>query len=179
MNNPKRQEWITQGYELVAIHGFKGINVEQIARSMQKNKSSFYHYMGDWELFEEALLEEHKKLAGPFAEKARACENVLPDMINLFLEHKTDIFFHKQLRIHRQKPAYKACFQQAYSLFEEAILDKWIAFLGMQQQPLLAAKILTLVSDNFLLRITQEEYSYEWMVEYMQEVAGMTQSMNG
>ena len=167
MKGKSKQEWINKGYEMISEHGFSKVNVEAIARVMNKSKSSFYHYFGDWEGFEDDLLEYHLTLAKAFAIDVSKCENIIPDMLNLFLAHKTDIFFHKQLRINREKPHYKRCFESVYSLFENAILKEWIAFLKLEDQSFLATKILTLISENFLLQITHENYNYHWLKNYL------------
>jgi AcrR family transcriptional regulator len=171
MKEKSKQAWIKQGYEMISEHGFSKVNVEAIARVMNKSKSSFYHYFGDWEGFEKDVLEYHLKRAKAFAIEANKCESIIPGMLNLFLAHKADIFFHKQLRINREKPHYKRCFESAYGLFEHAILDEWIAFLKLEDQSFLAAKILTLVSENFLLQITHKNYNYPWLKNYLLEVS--------
>lgn len=158
---------------MVSEHGFSKVNVEAIARIMNKSKSSFYHYFGDWEGFEDDLLAHHLTLAKEFANEVKNCESIIPDMLNLFLAHKTDIFFHKQLRINREKPHYKKCFQSVYELFENAILKEWIGFLNLEDQSFLAAKILTLLSENFLLQITHKTYNYSWLKNYLLEVSNL------
>jgi len=55
---------------MVAEHGFASVNIESISRSMNKSKSSFYNYFGDWEVFEELLLEHHLKASKAFADEA-------------------------------------------------------------------------------------------------------------
>jgi len=36
-----KQDWIISGYEMVAKSGFSGLKIEPLARTMNKNKSSF------------------------------------------------------------------------------------------------------------------------------------------
>ena len=158
------------GYQLVSQKGFRSINIESLSRALKKNKSSFYHYFGSLEGYEEELLNHHLCEAKRFAEKASECTNIIPDMINLFLDHQTDIFFHKQLRINRQNPKYKACFTTVFQQFENAILKHWVSFLNMEQQSLLAGKILHLISENFLLQITHKTYHYEWLESYLKDM---------
>jgi AcrR family transcriptional regulator len=165
-------------YQLVSEKGFNNVNIETIARLMNKNKSSFYHYFGDWEGFENALLEYHLVLAKQFAIEANSLQGIMPDLVNLFIEHKTDIFFHKQLRINRAKPHFKKCFETVYKMFENAILDKWIAFLKMEEHSFLAEKFLLLLSDNFLLQITPQNYNHTWINNYIQEVAKLLIDIN-
>ena len=173
MKVSSRQIWLEKGYEMISEHGFIKVKVETISKAIGKNKSSFYHYFGDWEGYEEALLNYHLSLTEIFAAKLSKCEEIIPGMINIFLEHKTDIFFHKQLRINRAKPNFKKCFEAVFQIFEDTILEKWKSFIMLQDQPLLASKILVLISENFLLRITSENYTYEWMQDYLMEIANL------
>jgi len=178
MKGKNKTQWIEKGYEMVSTNGFSNVKVESIAREMNKNKSSFYHYFGDWEGFEVELLDHHLRLAGAFALGVNDCQNIIPDVVNLFLEHKTDIFFHKQLRINRKEPHYKKCFESVYVLFENAFLEQWIIFLNLEDHSFLASKILTLISENFLLQITIENYNYDWLKSYLLDVSKLMLDMN-
>ena len=178
MKGKNKQEWIEKGYFMISEQGFKAISVESLARLMNKNKSSFYHYFGNWETYEESLLDHHYQLSKPFAEKVAKCETIIPDIANLFIEHRTDIFFHKQLRIHRTKPHFQQCFESVFKLFEDAVLDKWSAFLGMNNQSFLASRFLVLLSENFLLQITHDQYNFDWLKNYFLENAKLMQNLN-
>lgn len=178
MKGKNKIEWIEKGYQMIADDGFTHVNVEALARTLNKNKSSFYYYFGDWSGFEDALLEYHLQLSVEFAASANNCQSIIPDMINLFLEHKTDIFFHKQLRINRDKPHFKACFEKVYTMFENAILEEWVLFLNLESHSFLASKFLTLISENFLLQITHQNYTFDWLKNYLIETANLMQNMN-
>ena len=162
---------------MASANGFSSLSVESIGRAINKNKSSFYHYFGDWAVFEEALLEHHLHLSKQFALDANQCQNIIPDMVDLFVAHETDIFFHKQLRINRKKPQYKKCFEEVFRMYEEAILQRWTDHLQLKDQPLLASKILNLVSENFLLQITPENFNAEWMKNYLADIASLLVAM--
>lgn len=170
--------WIEAGYQLVAKEGFESLNIEVLSRKVGKNKSSFYHYFGELELFRDALLDKHIQAACQFAEEASSLESMQPEVMNLMIDRKDDLFFHKQLRINRADPAYKSCFDKAYQLFHEAILDKWSSFMKLQDQPALASTFLTLASENFLLRITYSTFTFEWLEAYLAEFAAMRSQIN-
>ncbi|NRB47931.1 MAG: TetR/AcrR family transcriptional regulator [Saprospiraceae bacterium] len=178
MKNKGKHQWIEKGYEAISEVGFTHVNIEFLARALNKNKSSFYYYFGDWDGFEEELLAHHYISGQVFAAEADSCKRIIPDMINLFLSNKNHIFFHKQLRIHRQKPKFKACFEAAYQMFEAAIIEQWASFLNMKEQPMLAGKILTLISENFLLQITHENFTYSWLKDYLFETSTLLTDTN-
>ncbi|NET37583.1 MAG: TetR/AcrR family transcriptional regulator [Cyanothece sp. SIO1E1] len=178
MKNKGKTQWIEKGYEAVSEVGFTNVNIEFLARALSKNKSSFYYYFGDWDGFEEELLAHHYSSGQVFAVEANSCQRIIPDMIDLFLNNKTHIFFHKQLRIHRQKPKFKTCFESAYQMFEDAIIEQWASFLNMKEQPMLAGKILRLISENFLLQITNENFTYSWLKDYLFETSTLLTDTN-
>jgi len=43
--------WIKAGYETFALTGLSSLKIEPLAKKVGKNKSSFYHYFADIELF--------------------------------------------------------------------------------------------------------------------------------
>ena len=177
MKGKNKQAWINQGYQKVSEDGFNSINIESIARQINKNKSSFNHYFGDLEVIEETQLAHHQTLAKQFALDTAKCRNIVPDMIDLFVDHQVDIFFHKQLRINRHKPQHKACFEGVYELFEGAIIDQRITFFNLVEQPFLATKVLKLISENFLLQITPENFTHHWLQTYFHETSSLLGEM--
>jgi AcrR family transcriptional regulator len=178
MAGKNKQQWIEKGYQIVSENGFTNINIEFIARVLHKNKSSFYHYFGDSIGFEEALLAHHLMLAKQFALEVKNCPQIIPGLIDIFLEHKIDIFFHKNLRIHREKSHYKKCFESAYNLFEEAVLDKWIVFLKLENYSFLSSELLRLISENFLLQITHENFTHTWLENYLLDISKLVVNLN-
>ena len=74
MKGKSKQAWIEQGYQMASANGFNSLSVEAIGRAINKNKSSFYHYFGDWAIFEDALLEHHLHLSKQFARDANQCQ---------------------------------------------------------------------------------------------------------
>jgi AcrR family transcriptional regulator len=173
MNKDKKTPWIEVGYQMVADSGFGSISIESISRQVGKNKSSFYHHFGDTEVFKDELLTYHLLRAEQFAKEVDVCESINPGMINVFLLYKSDFFFHKQLRIERTNPEYKRCFEKVFELYETAVLEKWAVFLKLHNQQQLASTFLRLISENFLLQITQNSYTFYWLSNYLDEVAIM------
>ena len=177
MKTPKNSSWIEEGYHIVAYHGFSAINVASLARKLDKSKSSFYHYFGDIELFEEELLKLHEKRTKLVAGRLKDCERVFPDMVNIAIEFKDDLFFHKQLRINRDVDRYRSCFEQAFLIFEDTFLDIWAEGLNLSDRKLFARSFLHLVVDNFLLRITHVTFTFDWIMKYLQGATDMLQQM--
>ena len=178
MKELKKSSWIEKGYLQVSESGFNSLNIESIARKIQKNKSSFYHYFGSMDVFIDALLQHHLKRADEFSTKIRECETIRPEMVDLFIEYRPDLFFHKQLRINRDNPDFKKCFEIVFGKYEQAILDQWAKFLGLNEQKLFARTYLHLVSENFLLKISPETYSRDWLNDYLEDISAVLNQMN-
>jgi len=177
MSNQKSLLWIEEGYNRIAYNGIKSINIESIAKGINKNKSSFYHYFGDVENFEAELLKFHINKVEQFAENAKGCKSIKPDLLRLFIDYKTDFFFHKQLRINRSIPAFRICFETAFEKVDQAIIDNWADFLGLQNQQLFAKTFLHLIAENFLLQITEQTFNYEWLHNYLDSINDILKQM--
>ena len=54
--------WIEAGYEIFAHEGPEGVQIEKLARKVGLNKSGFYHYFSDRDVFFTRLLEYHYQL---------------------------------------------------------------------------------------------------------------------
>lgn len=170
-----KQDWILVGYELFAKEGPQGLKVEVIARKVGKSKSSFYHHFADIEVFTEFLLNYHVEVAKVIGERERLCKNVVPELLLLLLEIKQDLLFNRQLRIHRSTPAFKACFERVSREMGDAIVGIWAEMLGIPAQESLAGLVLGLTIENFYLQITEETLTYEWLLNYTNEIRFMVQ----
>jgi AcrR family transcriptional regulator len=60
MKNTKNlSTWLDTGYELFAREGLEGIQIERLARIVGLNKSGFYHYFGNLEIYRHELVKSH------------------------------------------------------------------------------------------------------------------------
>lgn len=177
MINRRALQWIEEGYKMVSKNGFKSLNIESIGRNIQKNKSSFYHYFGDMETFESELFEHHYRQADLFSRKIVECEVMKPDMLNLFIGYKIDLFFHRQLRINRDNPIYKNCFEKSFKIIETSLIHKWVDFLELKDNIMFATSFLNIIIDNFFLRITDQTFDYQWLSQYLDEIITVLNQM--
>lgn len=177
MNYDLKQAWILTGYELFAQEGPKGLKVEVIARKVNKSKSSFYHLFADMEVFTECLLEHHLHRVKHIVEREKNCQNVIPDLLDLLLEVKQDLFFNRQLRIHRNIPHFKKCLDKVNKIEEDAILEIWAEVLGLSDRVYIARIMLALAAENFFLQITEESFTREWFSEYIREISFMVKEI--
>ncbi|MGH1338011.1 MAG: TetR/AcrR family transcriptional regulator [Aureispira sp.] len=169
------EPWIQQAYTIFAQEGPKGLQIERLAKLVGKSKSSFYHHFADIVTFTEVLLQYHYDRSVWIAEQERQCANVIPEMLDFILTIKTDLLFNRQLRIHRQEPDFRQCFEETNRLVGEAIVDIWAKELGLTHNSHLAGMVLTLSLENFYLQITEETLNYPWLEAYVQQLKKMVQ----
>src|SRR5688500_11665978 len=89
--------WTEVGYNIFAEEGLDGIQVERLARILQLNKSGFYHYFGDLEIFFEELVKLHYAKAEIFFAELRDIKTIDPEYLCLLVKHKISNMFHMQL----------------------------------------------------------------------------------
>lgn len=177
MNGHKKQAWITCGYAHVAENGFDQLSVNTICRLMNKSKSSFYHYFGEVDFFRDQLMDHQVKRAHAFAEEIANCPDIFPSLIDVFMAYKIDIFFYKQFRLFRDQQLYERQGQQVFDLYENAVLDKWEAYFGLQNRRLFVRKFNKFLSEHFLLSISFKDYTYDWVKQYLVEIAELVRQM--
>ena len=168
MNNIQKP-WIEEGYRVLAHKGHEALKVERLAKTVGKNKSSFYHHFADLEVFTGVLLEYHLKQAYAIAEKESKAQS-LEELIDIILEHKLDLLFNRQLRVYRDIPAFEACFTKVNAVSVPAILEIWAKIIGLEDHSYLAGLVLQLSLENFFLQITEKTLNREWLENYFREL---------
>lgn len=172
MNSSVQTPWIDEGYKVFSLKGPDGLKVERLAKAVGKNKSSFYHHFADLEVFTELLLEHHLHQAEIMGNKEARCES-LEELSQIFTEHKTDLLFSRQLRIHRDVPAFEACFCKTNEITLPNFIPLWSQIIGLEQNKHLAGLVLKLTIENFFLQITEETITPEWLQQYMRGMRDM------
>jgi AcrR family transcriptional regulator len=165
--------WIDIGYEIFSKFGPTGLKVEGISKLAKKNKSSFYHHFADMEYFTQCLLTHHLQRTNPIVIRAEKCTCIVPDLLWLLIDIKQDLLFNRQLRINRHLPEFKNCFEKANKPVENAFIKIWSEALGLQEKEDLAKIVLNLAVENFYLQITEETLTYEWLLDYFNEIRKM------
>jgi AcrR family transcriptional regulator len=177
MSEAIRLPWIEAGYELFSKEGPKGLKIEAIARHVKKSKSSFYHHFSDLEIFTDELLHYHLQRAALIATRERACQRIVPDLLNVLIDSKIDLLFNRQLRVNRDIPAFKQCFEKSNKEASDALMNLWITELGLAGNQKLAGLLFMLVMDNFYLQISDKNLNYDWLLNYFSELGNMVVEM--
>lgn len=176
MTTDSKLPWILSGYELFSQEGPSGLKIEVMARLTGKSKSSFYHHFADLEVFTEILLLYHRERSRIIAVQESECKNVVPDLLHVLIENKIDLLFNRQLRVHRNIPSFKECFESANTEVGGAILGIWADMLGLSENSHLASIILNLSLENFYLQITEETMTFEWLENYVSDLQAIVRA---
>lgn len=175
--NEKEKIWIIEGYRKFSELGDKGLKVEQLAKEVGISKSSFYHHFADLEIFIDTLLQHHVKQAASIAQKEKKADTVNPQLIDILLEHKIDILFNRQLRIHSNKQAYRDTLEASNQIIGYDFVFLWLkdtkSGLSFQQ----AQGLLGLALENFYLQINPDNFNRTWLEEYFENLKRITLSL--
>lgn len=173
MKGEKKLIWIEAGYQRFAAYGESGLTVEAIARDLNRNKSSFYHYFGELQVLKSDILQLHLDTSEAVGGKMAEANKLDPDVLNIILEYKKNFLFQKQLKL-AEGEAYKSYYDRAFEYVQTPLLGKLSEALGIEQKQLFSTALLNLVSDNFLLRIQESNLSLTWLRNYIEELRGLT-----
>jgi AcrR family transcriptional regulator len=179
MKNPLEQPWIEAGYQIFSKEGPNGLKVDQLARKIGISRSSFYHLFADLDVFQEKLLAHHAQRAQLAAEKVKTCKVMEPDFILLIVDEKDYVLFNRQLRIHRDNPAFKAGFENAIAIVGKETIGIWTEMVGLQHNPEMARSVFKMTADILFHRMTEENMSYEWLKAFVTEIKLFVKEMSG
>lgn len=170
MTKDNKEIWIKKGYEIFSISGQSGLKIEPLAKTVGKSKSCFYHFFADLELFTDYLLKHHIEQSNIIAIKERQAKNIDPELINVLIEHKTDLLFNRQLRINQDTKSFSLTLKQSNKIVGDAFVNVWVKDLGLQLTQKQIEGIFTLALENFFLQINVETLNYEWLSAYFRNL---------
>ncbi len=166
MTAVNKENWIEIGYEQFALYGQGELKIERIAKKVGISKSSFYHQFADIDLFIEHLLKHHISQSRIIAEKERNVKNVTPELVNVLIEHKTDLLFNRQLRINRNNKLYNETLSKSNKIVGDAFVHVWIKELNLKLTQTKINGIFELALENFYLQINKDNLNSDWLSEY-------------
>jgi AcrR family transcriptional regulator len=156
----KKDIWILAGYEMFAEWGIGELKVERLAKKVGLSKSSFYHH------FEALLLRRHIEQSHIIAKKEQSAKSIDPELIEILLEHKTDLLFNRQLRINQAHEHYANTLRISNQIIGDAFVMTWLKEINLQLSLQKLAAIFELALENFYLQISKENLNRQWLSEY-------------
>ncbi len=158
--------WVKTGYDVFSLLGKNGLKVEQLAQKVGISKSSFYHRFADIGVFEEHLFDFHLRQAKIMAEKEKAVSCINPQLINILIEHKTDLLFNRQLRFNQHDKRYKEILEKSNQVIGNELIVVWVNDLKVSYTHQQLAGIFELAVENFFLQINAENLNFKWLEQY-------------
>lgn len=168
--NNNKSVWIKAGYEIFAAAGQTSLKVEPLAKSINKSKSSFYHYFADMEVFSTMLLEHHLTQCYLMADRERKATSIDPELINILIQHKTDLLFNRQLRINQNVRSFAETLSQSNKIVGDAFIQVWIKELNINLTRKQVDDIFSLALENFFLQINPDNINYMWLSQYFKNL---------
>jgi AcrR family transcriptional regulator len=162
----KEERWILAGYQIFALAGEKGLKIEQLAKEVGISKSSFYHHFADIEIFKEKLLLHHLNQSVIIAAKENKAEKINPDLINILIDHKTDLLFNRQLRINANNLRFNDVLIKSNKIVGTDFIKLWLSDTKMKLTPQQTEGLFELAMENFYLQINQDNINQEWLELY-------------
>lgn len=93
------------------------------------------------------------------------------------MDYKIDIFFYKHFLLHRDKLAYEKYNQKVFELYENAVLDKWADYFELSNRKIFVRKFNKFLSEHFLMSISLDSYTLDWVKNYLIEISEMVRQM--
>ena len=171
-----KEQWINEGYRIFAIEGEKGLKIETLAKKISISKSSFYHHFAEMEVFMEYLLNHHLKQSEIIAQKEKNANKINPDLVNILVEHKIDLLFNRQLRIHQQVDSFKTTLQKSNQIIGNAFIEIWIKDLQLTLSFKQLEGLFQLALENFFLQINIDNIQEAWLTQYFEGLKNIAKS---
>lgn len=147
-----RQKWIKSGYNLFGEIGAEALNIEKLSTLVGLNRSSFYHYFGDLETYEAALLNFHVEKYEIFWHVIKDYERFEQLFDDEVFEHKDALAFQRQLMINESVERYKKCSNDARKHTEQKTFELWSAFNKSKSDSEEEWKLFRAIRDFYFVR---------------------------
>ena len=166
--NGSSLKWVETGYVLLAESGPEGIQVEKMARILNANKSGFYHYFGDKEIYFSYIAEYHDQMGRNFAKEVEALKTFEPGYIELLLKYKIQLFAQMQMKKHKEIVVFREAYNKVKKRNEKVQNPLWTNFLGIPEYPELALELFDIARDMLFTRSYMNELTHESLLELFQ-----------
>ncbi|HBK70614.1 MAG TPA: TetR/AcrR family transcriptional regulator [Flavobacteriaceae bacterium] len=169
-----KELWIQKGYEIYALNGFKSLKIEQLAKNVGISKSSFYHHFADLEYFLENLINYHYQRCSILAEKEEDCQSIYPELIDILIEHKIDLLFHRQLRINRNDKTSEIALTKSNQILGNYAVMLWAKEINLELNKSQLEGLFEIATDDFYMRINKDNLHYQYLSNYFKNLSQIT-----
>jgi len=164
-----KEFWIAKGYKIYALNG--SIKIEQLAKAVGISKSSFYHHFADIECFFEDLINHHYSNCTALAKKEKECKLIFPELINILLDHKVDLLFHRQLRINRNVKVIETALLKSNLILGNYAVMLWAKEINLKLTTNQLNGLFEIATDDFYMRINKDNLDYQFLLNYFKNLS--------
>jgi hypothetical protein len=157
------EKWLEMGYDLFAHEGPDGIHVERIARILNLNKSSFYHFFGTMEIFYEHLMVHHYNAMQLALDECKSAQTFDPEYLNTAIKHKVAFMAQVQLNQHKSNPVFTQAHQKINQKIDQSIGEIWNKYQTVAYKGHPYLLYLGFVRDAFYARVTFANFNYNFL----------------
>jgi AcrR family transcriptional regulator len=161
------EAWIDTGYLLFAEEGPDGIQIERLSRMTKLNKSGFYHYFGDREIYLERLMEKHFNYGVAFRDEMNKVVHFDPEFIQVLIAFPDTLLFHYQLVRNKHVPLLLNTYLKINEMVDPVNIRLFAAFIGINNQMEFTGKYYSQVRDMFYLQLTRDRLNYPHLKTFM------------
>ena len=162
--------WVWAGYETFALYGKDALKIEVLSKKVGISKSSFYHHFADLEVFMEFLLEFHLEQSKMMAQKEKNAKTIYPELIEILVEHKTDLLFSRQLRYHQENKRFQEILIKSNQIVGNEFVRIWKNDLKLNLSQGQLEGLFELALENFFLQINPENLNNTWLAGYFENL---------
>ncbi|WP_109830354.1 TetR/AcrR family transcriptional regulator [Reichenbachiella versicolor] len=154
--NDNRNKWLQTGYELFGEIGPLALNVEKLSNLVGLNRSSFYHYFGDMDMYETRLLEHHVARFEVFGDLMKNYSNFEQLFGSEIMQHQDALAFHRQLLVNQSTARYKECSDKARVFTEQKTYELWNDYSKPQGEEKEKWEIFRALRDFYYIHFGQK-----------------------
>lgn len=155
-------KWITEGYKLFAENGPKEFKVEKLASQVGMNKSGFYHYFVDREVFFSELMKYHDQNGVKFAQELSIVKNFMPGYPLTLIKYLTGLEVQLHLRQHLDTPLFKEYFFRVKNRNNKYQIPLWAKYIKINDLQL-AAELFEITVDLMLIRLNGKKITFDYL----------------
>jgi hypothetical protein len=97
-------------------------------------------------------------------------------LINILIDHKTDLLFNRQLRINANNLIFKDVLIKSNRIIGNDFIKLWLSDTKLKLTLPQAEGLFELAMENFFLQINQDNIKQEWLVTYFDNLNRITRN---
>jgi len=156
------QKWIEAGYELFAEAGPKEFKVEILAGKLGLNKSGFYHYFFDREIFFVELMEYHNENGVRFAHDVSLLKDFMPGYLLTLIKYHSGLKVQLHLRRNFNVPLFKEYFYKVKRRNELVQIPLWAKYVNITDMQL-ASVLFEIGIDLMATRLESDKITFDFL----------------